>query len=239
MAVLSQAVEAFSVGVARPSEQVFLHARRLREDDETLVPRDPVGRNKGVPLLPPHLFNLKISVAASDPIAHAPRLVRAWRAAGLVPPLEEIFQRDAAGRFAVPAARLSEKAGRTLSDDMELIIDILAKPSPAERRLREWLSQDFWLTLIVGEASHVTVHCAGKLVAEYDARGHHEPATTQLFRVPGREREIRIEPLRRTARLGLSHFEIAAELWADSMAHGAVWQPTGSLFGGSEPTAVS
>jgi len=73
-------VEAFSVGVARPSEQVFLHARRLREDDETLVPRDPVGRNKGVPLLPPHLFNLKISVAASDPIAHAPRLVRAWRA---------------------------------------------------------------------------------------------------------------------------------------------------------------
>jgi hypothetical protein len=241
MAVLSQAVEAFSVGMALPAEQVFVHARRLREADETLIPRDPVGRNKGVPLLPSHLFNLMVSVASSDPIAQASRLVRAWRAAHFVPPMDALVQRDAAGRFVVPEGRISEMARHTLSGDMELIIDLLAKPSAKEQRLRERLDQDFWLTLTVGEALLATVNRTGGPVDEYDARDYvEEPRPTPLFRVHGREREIRIEPLRRTAQLTFSHFQIAGELWADSMAHGAAWQPTESPSGGSErETAAS
>ena len=230
MAVLSQAVEAFSIGMALQPEQVFVHARRLREDDETLIPRDPVGRNKATHLLPPHLLNLMISVAAADPIGHAPRLGRAWRPAALVPPDEAVFRRSG-GQFAVPQEQLTRMAGRTLADDLERVIDRWAK-SP---QLRDG---DLSVTLTVGVASVATVRRAGE-VLEYDARDVEEAATArQPFRVPGREREILIKPLLRTARLEASHFEIAAELWADSLAHGAVWQPTGAPSGGPEHAAV-
>jgi hypothetical protein len=229
MSVLFQAVEAFSVGMALQPEQVFVHARRLREADETLIPRDPVGRNKGSQLLPPHIFNLMISIAASDPIAQAPRLVRAWRAAALQVPMEVVIRRE------VPLEQITRMAGRTLAGDLELVIDRWAK----EPQLRQRLDQDFWVTLTVGIASVATVSRTHGLIDEYDARRPEELTERQLFRVPGREREIRIEPLRRTARLSSSHFDIAAELWADSMAHGAVWQPTGSPSGGPEhETAV-
>ena len=219
-----------------PAEQVFVHARRLREADETLIPRDPVGRNKGVPLLPPHLFNLMISVAASDPIAHAPRLVRAWRAAGL--------SRAAGGDL--PALRRDDLRSRGAPHPHGRAHPQRrhgARHRPlgeASRSSENGSTRISGVTLTVGEASLATVSCTGRLVDEYDARGRQEPTERQLFRVPGREREIRIEPLRRTARLAASHFDIAAELWADSMAHGAVWQPTGSPFGGPEhETAVS
>jgi hypothetical protein len=229
MAVLAQAIDAFATGMALQPEQVFVHARRLREADETLIPRDPVGRNKGVHLLPPHILNLMISVAASDPIAHAPRLVRAWRAAAFVVPDAVVINRD------IPQEHLTRMAGRTLAGDLEHVIDRYARDP---RLLRRRLDQDFWVTLTVGEALDATVRRTHKLVDQYDARVAEELTERQLFRVPGREREIRIEPLRRTAQLASSHFEIAGELWADSMAHGAVWQPTGSPSGGSEQTAV-
>ena len=44
MSVLSQAIEAFSVGKALQPEQVLVHARRLREADETLGRRHRVDR---------------------------------------------------------------------------------------------------------------------------------------------------------------------------------------------------
>jgi hypothetical protein len=230
MAVLSQMVEAFSGGMALQPEQVFVHARRLREADETLIPRDLVGRNKGVQLLPPHILNLMISVAASDPIAQAPRLVRAWRAAALVVPERMVLRRE------IPPEQLTRMAGRTLAGDLERVIDCWAK----EPQLRQNVDQDFWVTLTVGIASVATVGRKDpQLSVEYDARGPEELMERQLFRVPGREREIAVEPLLRTARLSSRHFDIAAELWADSMAHGAVWQPTGSPSGGPEyETAV-
>ena len=125
MAVLSQAVEAFSIGMALQPEQVFVHARRLREDDETLIPRDPVGRNKATHLLPPHLLNLMISVAAADPIGHAPRLGRAWRPAALVPPDNGFPALRRTIRS--PAGALTRMAGRTLAGDLERVIDRWAK----------------------------------------------------------------------------------------------------------------
>lgn len=69
-----------------PPSVLFRHARTMREDDESLVPRDPPGRNNAAHLLSP-ILNIMLSAASADPITTAPSLVRAWRRAAYIPPI--------------------------------------------------------------------------------------------------------------------------------------------------------
>lgn len=228
MAVLSEVMNGLGKAMVIPRSSMFLHARTLREADETLVPRDPLGRNRGAHLTPASILNLMFSVAAADPITTAPRLVRAWRCASYSPPMSDVLQ--------VTPERKSILPGQSLALDLESLIDLLAKPSDREQSIRCAFDQDFRVTLTVGEAVVATVERPSlPQVDQYDAKSLvKDLPETQTFRLLGRL--CRAIPMRRIVHLDFSYFEVAAELWADSLAYGAVYQPSLSepLYGSSE-----
>jgi len=201
-----------------PRAKVFLHARTLRENDDALFPRDPLGRNRGAQLSPPSILNLILSVASAEPITRAPELVRAWRKARYSPPMSEVLGDTPESKPILP--------GQNLALDLESLINLLARPSDQERQIRYAFDGDFRVILTVGEALVATVERPSlKLVNEYDAKGFEpEPPKEQTFCLQGRRRQA--VPLRRIVHLDFSYFEVAAALWADSLAHGAIYEPS-------------
>ena len=228
MSNVSDSVKAFADGFGIPRPRMGLVARTIRENDHELVPRDPVGRNQGTQLLPSHLVNLMIGAAVGDPIANATALVRAYRAAGYVPPMAEVL-----GKVKV---RLPVLGGLNLGLDLEGLVNFLARPSAKQRKMRLVFPQNFRVTLVVGEALVATVEdTATGRVDQYDAKGQHTADEGQTFRVLGVEHEV--VPLRRIATLEFAHFELAAALWADSLRRGAVYTPSFLDSSDDEPGA--
>lgn len=215
MAVLSQVNRQLGVAMGLLPSVLFRHARTMREDDETLVPRDLAGRNTAVHLLSP-ILNIMLSAASVDPITAAPSLVRAWRRAPYVPP---ISLRDEKNRPSI-------LGGQNLGLDLEGLIHRLATPSAEGRYARREFPQDFRVTLTVGEALVATVERPSLgYIDQYDAKGFEETAPErQIFTLRGKVRQV--VPLRRIVHLDFSYFEVAAELWADSLAHGVVYEPS-------------
>lgn len=109
--------------------------------------------------------------------------------------------------------------------DLETLIHRLATPSDEGHNARRDFNQDFRVTLTVGEALVATVErpSLGQ-IDQYDAKGFEETVPErQNFTVRGKVRQV--VPLRRIVHLDFSYFEVAAELWANSLAHGAVYEP--------------
>jgi hypothetical protein len=221
MANVAESIRAYAAGFSLPQSRVFVVARTLREQDPTLLLRDPVGRNLSTHIQPSHIINLLIGTAVGDPIANVAALVRAYRAAGWHQPPEELFD------GVEPQAPIL--GGQNLGLDLDGLINFLARPSAREREMRLRYSKDFRVTLVVGEALIATVAAPVKKakvvqVDQYDAKGSHTPAGGQTFLFQGKKREV--VPLRRWVHLEFAHFELAAELWADSLKHGAVYTPS-------------
>ncbi len=221
MTTVSESVRAYAAGFAYPQPRTFVVARTIREQDPTLLPRDPVGRNLSTHLQPSHLLNLILGLAVGDPIANVAALVRNQRAARWMRPPEEIFD------GAKPQTAIL--GGQTLGLDLEGLINFLARPSAKERAMRLRYHKDFRVTLDVGEALMATVAAPVQKVGlvqvdKYDAKGKHTSAGGQTFLFQGKKREV--VPLRRVVHLEFAHFELAAELWADSLKHGVVYTPS-------------
>jgi len=217
MTNVPESVKAVAAGFSIPRPRVFVTARTLREDDNSLLPRDPVGRNKGTLLVPPHLTNLLFGVAAADPIASAPASVRAYREARYMVPLGEIFD------GAKPSTPILGEG--PLGPALDNLIDVLARPSELAREVRQAFTGSFRVKLIVGEALEAIVEdTATGRKCRYDAKNRHTIDGGQTFRFQGREWQV--VPLQRVATLEFAHFELAAKLWADSLKHGAVYEPS-------------
>ncbi len=221
MANVAESVRAYAAGFSFPQPRVFVVARTIREQDPTLLPRDPVGRNLSTHLQPSHILNLMLGLAVGDPIANVAALVRAYRGAGWKQPMEELFD------GAEPQGPIL--GGQNLGLDLEGFIHFLARSSARERAMRLRYQEDFRVSLVVGEALMATVAApvkeAGMVqVDQYDAKGPHTSAGGQTFLFQGKKREV--VPLLRWVHLEFAHFELAAELWADSLKHGAVYTPS-------------
>lgn len=209
------AVRSFAEGLAYPQPRAFVVARTLREDNDSLLPRDLVGRNNRTELVPPHLTNLLFGMAAADPIANAPALVRDYRAARYQTPLDEILGKSK------PSTPILGTG--LLGPALDNLIDVLGRQSEKARAVRQAFAESFQVTLIVGEALEAVVEdTATCRKVHYDAKAHHTSHGGQTFRLHGKEWQI--EPLRRVATLKFAHFELAAELWADSLKRGAVYK---------------
>ena len=217
MVNVPQAATAIASGFGIPRSQVYQVARTIREQDPTLLPRDPVGRNLGTDLVPPHYTNLMVGTAAADPVATVAVLVRAYRAARYTRPIEEV-------RGEVEPRR-PILGGQTLGLDLDGLINRLAGSSDEARKFRMVAPGRFRVALVVGEALVARVEdLETGQVDQYDAKGRHSTPGGQTFRFQGQERQV--VPLRRVAYLEFAHFELAAELWADSLKHGAVYTPS-------------
>ena len=214
-------IERFAEATLVPRATIGRVARALREADSSLFPHDPVGRNKSTELAPPHFVNLLIGMVAGDPITSAPRLVGAYRRAAYKQPLEEVL-----GEIPVRAPILP---GQSLGLDLESLIDFLARPHAQNKNIRGAFDGDFQVTLVVGEALVATVErpSMGR-VDSYDAKPWLSDKQTPrpIIVIQGRSQPV--VPLRRIGRLNFSHFEVAAELWADSLSRGADLHPFAS-----------
>ncbi len=215
VAVLSQVNRQLGAAMGLLPSVLFRHARTMREDDETLVPRDLAGRNTAVHLLSP-ILNIMLSAASADPITAAPSLIRAWRRAAYMPPISLGDEKN----------RRSILPGQSLGLDLETLIHRLATSSAEGCRTRRAFDQDFRVTLTVSEALVATVErpSLGQ-IDQYDAKRFEETVPErQNFTLRRRVRQV--VPLRRIVHLDFSYFEVAAELWADSLAHGVVYEPS-------------
>lgn len=191
-----------------------------------LLPHDPVGRNKSTLCVPPNFTNLMVGMAAADPITNAAALIRAYRAARYQTPLAEIL-----GEVEPSVPILGTGS---LGPALDNLIDVLAHPSEEERAVRRAFTGSLRVTLVVGEALEVVVQdIATQRRVHYDAKSNSTPAGGKTFRFQGRDRQV--VPLRRVATLEFAHFELAAELWADSLKHGAVYTPSLSDSSDDEP----
>lgn len=219
----------FAKGFFIPSSRGFVVARTIREDDPTLLPRDPVGRNLGTHLLPPHIVNLMLGLAIGDPIARVAQQVKAYRLAAYHTPLNVVLN-DAA--YSQPIlGRLN------LGLDLDGIVDCLARPSVEADELRGRLGGSLLITLFVGDPMPVRVEniATRQLDLYYPARpvGQGELTGEETFQFQGREYPV--TPLHREVHFRLAHFEIAAALWADSLKNGAVYTPSLLDPSGIEP----
>jgi len=121
MVNVPQAATAIASGFGIPRSRVYQVARTMREQDQSLLVRDPVGRNLGTNLVPPHFTNVMIGTAAAHPVATVAVLVRAYRAARYTPPIEE-----ALGKV---EPRRPILGGQTLGLDLDGLINRLAGSS--------------------------------------------------------------------------------------------------------------
>lgn len=218
MATYIQAINRLSEATGIHRGKFALIGRTIREEDESLVSRDPIGRNKATQMTPASLWNLIIAGAAADPVTKSVELVRAYRRAAYQPPLDDLLR----GK----PARASILPGENLGLDGETLINLLAIPSEQEQLVRREFAGDFRITLTVGEALLATVERpAHGMVDVYSAKVAFGDTTERpSFNLRGVRRPI--IPLRRIAHLDFVYFEVAAELWADSLAHGAIYQPS-------------
>jgi len=217
MVNVPQAVTAIASGFGIPRSRVYQVARTMREQDQSLLVRDPVGRNLGTDLVPPHFTNVMIGTAAADPVATVALLVRAYRAARYTPPIEELFGKVEPRRPIL--------GGQTLGLDLDGLINRLAGFSDEARKFRMVAPGRFRVALVVGEALVARVEdLETGQVDQYDAKGPHTPTGGRTFLFQGKKREV--VPMHRWGHLEFAHFELAAELWADSLKHGAVYTPS-------------
>jgi len=229
MAIVSQSVRVFAQGYVIPSARAVVVARRMREEDPTLLPRDPVGRNLGTHLLPPHIVNLMLGLAIGDPIARVAQQVKAYRLAAYHTSLNAVLN---------DAAQTQPILGRlSLGLDLDGIVDCLARPSIEADKMRGKLSGSLVITLFVGDPMPVRVennepyqldlYYPERPIEQYDL------IDEESFQFQGRKYPV--TPLYREVRLRLAHFELAAALWADSLKHGAVYKPSLLDPSGIEP----
>lgn len=210
----------FANGFYIPSSRGFVVARTIREKDPTLLPRDPVGRNLGTHLLPPHIVNLMLGLAIGDPIAKVAKQVKACRLAAYHTPLNVVLD---------DAANSQPILGRqNLGLDLDDIVDCLARPSVEADELRGRLSGSLLITLFVGDPVPMRVENieTRQLDLYYPTRsvGQVELNGEETFQFQGRKYPV--TPLHREVHLRLHHFELAAALWADSLKRGAVYTPS-------------
>jgi hypothetical protein len=229
MAIVSESVRVFAQGYVIPSPRAVVVARRMREEDSTLLPRDPVGRNLGTHLLPPHIVNLMLGLAIGDPIARVAQQVKAYRLAGYHTPLNVVLNE---------AAHSLPILGRqSLGLDLDGLVDCLARPSDKAQEIRHKWSGSFLVTLFVGDPMPVRVEniVTNQLDLYYPTRsaGQGELTGDETFQF--QKVKYPVTPLYRTVHLRLAHFEIAAALWADSLKHGAVYKPSLLDPSGIEP----
>ena len=229
MGTVPESVRAYAEGYFIPRSRVFVIARTMREEDPDLLPRDPVGRNMGVLCLPPHLVHLAVGVAVADPIAKVTEQVRAYMAARYIPPTTK-----EQGAIKAGPALLGR---RTLGPGLYSLVDFLARPSAEEREMRARWRGVFRVTFVVGggrlgavvedrETTHLDV---------YSAEGPQPPPDKHTFRLHGKD--FPVVPMQRIVHLEFAHFELAAELWRDSLQRGAVYTPSALDPSGIKPEA--
>lgn len=191
-----------------PIAKAQLVGRTLRENSLGLIPRDQMGRNKATHLSSASLVSLMVGFGVASPIASAPTLVAAYLAAGYSPPL--------------PVGKTSKRKpileGTTLGEALVGLVEALGRQNDQSQRLRSAYSDDFRVTLTVGEALVATVERPSlEIIDEYDAKGLLTPPEPRTFELGGLRRTV--VPLRRIVHLDFVYFEVAADLWADSLAH--------------------
>ena len=225
MTIGSEAVRVVSAGYFIPRPRLSLIARTMREDDPALFPRDPVGRNMGTRLLPPHLTNLMFGAGIGDPIAKVAEQVRAYRLAGYYTPIPVVLDETKGS----PPILGRQGLGR----DFDSIIDCLGRGGEAAEELRHALGDRFMVTMTVGEIAPALVEITP--LPDADANTPHQIDIYYPYR-PSEEcppltyqyqgKDYPLAMLQRVVRFNLAHFELMGLLWADSLKHGAVYNPS-------------
>lgn len=223
MAVASLSCERIGASYRTLPAKARRAGRILREASADYWPQGSSGRGGGVHVYPSHLVNLLIVLAVAESIIAGPQAVQLWR--GVQPKFAQERRKDItpgggatvlteSRPIAPNAPAMEDRAwwleGETLGEALEWLIHVLAKPGNESIRI-DLRKAELVIKFRAGGFPQVEV--SGWTIRN-GTHYYHSDYYVLIDGTPEPDGDV----IRETT-LSLSVFEVAADLWADTMAH--------------------